>query len=148
MKRTVFIFFVFVILVTLCSCASKPTEETAINDIVKYCNAERKSAGLAELTLDEELSNAALVRAGEIISDGNFAHVRPDGSGCFTVIRTAYTHAGENLAKGEPDGRKIVEAWMNSEAHRKNVLTPEFTRIGLAYTEVDGVYYWAALFTD
>lgn len=149
MKKAIAIALSIIIIVFLfCSCQNQSKGEAAVLDIVKYCNEERTTAGLGGLTLDSSLSEAAQVRAGEITTDENFAHVRPDGSGCFTVLRTDYIYAGENLAKGEPDGKKIVKAWMDSEPHRKNVLTPEYNKIGLAYTEVDGVYYWAAIFTD
>ncbi len=149
MKRISAITAILIIIVILLSaCSSQSKGETAINDIVKYCNQERAKAGLPEITLDRDLCDAAQLRAGEIATDGNFAHIRPDGSGCFTALKTDYNYAGENLAKGEPDGRKIVQAWMDSEPHRKNVLTPEYAKTGIAYTEVDGVYYWAALFTD
>ena len=149
MKRiTAVILILIIVLLTLSACSPQSKGETAINDIVKYCNEERTKAGLPELTLDEALCDAAQIRAGETATGGNFAHIRPDGSGCFTVIRADYNYAGENLAKGEPDGKKIVKAWMDSEPHRKNVLTSEYAKIGIAYTEADGVYYWAALFTD
>ena len=148
MKRTVTLAFTFVIIIgTFSACAEKSETDKAVSDILRYCNEARADEGLAELSLNDELSQNAAVRAQEISREGNFKHVRPDGSGCFTVITVHYVKAGENLAKGKPDGKEIVNAWLNSEEHRRNILDGAFSQAGIASFEKDGEHYWVMLFT-
>ena len=56
----------------------------------------------------------------------------------------AYRTAGENIAMGYPTPQSVVDGWMNSEGHRKNILNPAFTVIGVGYVS-DGKY-WTQMF--
>ena len=41
-----------------------------------------------------------------------------------------------------------MNAWMNSEGHRANILNPNFKKIGVGYrTNSQGTTYWTQLFT-
>ena len=134
-------------LLLLCGCGAKNDGEKFVSDILALCNGQRAEQGASALTLDAELCESALIRANEISTEGNFSHVRPDGSGCFTVIRGEFRFAGENLATGGNDAEKTVEAWMNSPDHRANILKPEFTKAGIAVVNSGDKYYIAMLFT-
>lgn len=99
-------------------------------------NEERAKAGLAPLEYRADIQSLADIRAEEI--DTFFSHDRPDGSSCFTVFEEAkvvYRTVGENLAKGQQTPERVVEAWMNSEGHRANILDQDFTGIVVAYGE-------------
>lgn len=122
-----------------------------LQEVLDLVNQERAAAGLAPLTLDEKLNEAAKVRAQEITS--NFSHTRPDGTAPFTVLQEygcSYMTAGENIAAGQSTPAKVVESWMNSEGHRANILSPDFSKLGVGYCQVDSGYnhYWVQLFTD
>ena len=41
-----------------------------------------------------------------------------------------------------------MESWMNSPGHRGNILSPDFTHIGVGYVRSDTGYgcYWVQLF--
>ena len=117
-------------------------------EVVRLVNIERANAGLAPLAMDATLSAAAQVRAQEI--DVSFSHTRPDGTSCFTVLKDfgiSYRACGENIAKGSPSPARVVEGWMNSAGHRANILSNKYTTIGVGYTTIDGVPYWAQMFT-
>lgn len=131
----------------LCSCSAESVTEKTVSGILSLCNSEREKLGLNSLVLDSALSEAALIRADEITTDGNFRHIRPDGSGCFTVIRGEYSYAGENLAKGEADAGRIVSAWMASPDHKANIIKPEFTSAGIAVINSGDTYYIVMLFS-
>lgn len=131
----------------LCSCSSASKEEGLTGDILALCNEQRKKEGVAALETDAELSDSALIRASEISTDGNFNHIRPDGSGCFTVIKGEYSFAGENLARGKNDAAEIVSAWMASPDHKKNIMNPDFTRAGIAFIKSGDLYYYVMLFS-
>ncbi|MBR2563318.1 MAG: serine protease, partial [Paenibacillus sp.] len=53
-----------------------------------------------------------------------------------------YSYAGENIAKGQKTPQEVVTAWMNSVGHRANILSKNFTHIGVGY--YNG--YWAQEF--
>lgn len=42
---------------------------------------------------------------------------------------------GENLAKGQLSVQQVLDDWMNSPGHRKNILRPEFEEIGIGLFE-------------
>lgn len=117
--------------------------------VIKLVNAERAKAGLHELKLDTEVSKAALVRAKEIQT--TFSHTRPDGrkfSSVLTDQGIRFTGAGENIAWGQTTPEKVMEAWMNSEGHRANILNAKFTKIGVGHLQnAAGRDYWVQLFT-
>lgn len=115
-------------------------------EVLYHVNVERAAAGLAPLTYNVSLANAASVRASE--ASVHFGHVRPDGRDVKTVLGDAsYAWFGENLAVSTTeDAKRIVRAWMASPTHRANLLNRHFTQMGVAVTRgVDGHLYWAEL---
>ena len=92
---------------------------------------------------------AAEVRAGELPK--KFSHTRPNGSSCFTAVRSSYGYIGENIAAGQRSPEEVVESWMNSEGHRKNILNKNFRNLGVGYVNVENSeygHYWVQLFSD
>lgn len=117
--------------------------------VVNLVNEERAKAGLNALIFDESIAAAALVRAKEI--ETSFSHTRPDGRGFSTVLTDngiSFYGAGENIAWGQTTPEQVMNAWMNSEGHRANILNAKFTRIGVGnYQNANGRNYWTQLFT-
>lgn len=125
------------------------------NRVLELVNIERANAGVAPLVLDEALCNAANMRAIEMDRTGEFSHTRPGGRECFTVVdycNIGYMMCGENIAAGQPTSEDVVNGkygWMSSEGHKANILSPEYTKMGLGYsTGGGGTYghYWAQEF--
>ena len=58
-----------------------------------------------------------------------------------------YSSAGENIAAGQSSPQNVMDSWMNSPGHRKNILNPDFEYIGvgLARGGSNGIY-WAQEF--
>lgn len=56
----------------------------------------------------------------------------------------SYRAAAENIAKGQTTPEAVVNAWWNSEGHRKNMLNSSYTQIGVGYVS-DG-NYWTQMF--
>lgn len=125
------------------------TETSYAKQVLKLVNAERKKAGLNELVWDETVTTAAMTRSKEI--EKSFSHTRPDGRGFGTAITDlgiTYRGAGENIAWGQKTPEAVMNAWMNSEGHRANILNPNFKKIGVGYrTNSQGTTYWTQLFT-
>ncbi len=117
--------------------------------VVELVNAERAKEGLAPLTIDEKIADAAAIRAREI--PRNFSHTRPDGTSFSTALKEAgavYRRAGENIAWGQKTPAEVVKAWMNSTGHRANIMSKNYSRIGVAYYQEGGKAYWVQLFAD
>ena len=116
--------------------------------VVAQVNTERARAGLPALTVNPQASAAAQVRARELRQ--SFSHTRPNGASCFTALAEAearYQSAGENIAYGQPNAAAVMDAWMNSEGHRANILNESFTQIGVGcYRAPNGTLYWVQFF--
>lgn len=125
------------------------TENSYAKQVLKLVNAERKKAGLTELTWDDTVATAAMTRSTEI--EKSFSHTRPDGRNFGTAITDlgiTYRGAGENIAWGQKTPEAVMNAWMNSEGHRANILNPNFKKLGVGYrTNSQGTPYWTQLFT-
>ena len=125
------------------------TLDSVRNRILELVNEQRTQNGLSPVTLDNTVCQAAQIRVNEILSV--FDHKRPDGTSCFTVyedVQVEPESAGENIASGYDSPDAVVNAWMNSEGHRENILTPGFTKLGIGYMQVNGRNYWTQLFTS
>lgn len=114
--------------------------------VLNIINQIRRENNLNELTMDYTLKEIANIRAEE--ATRNWSHTRPDGSNWWTLHQQygLYGKFGENLAYGQEDPAEVVQAWMDSEGHRANILTPEFNRIGISAYNDDGIYYWSQEF--
>lgn len=106
------------------------------SQVVDLVNQERSKAGLKPLTLDAELANMALDKAKDMNDNNYFAHNSPTYGSPFDMMKKygiSYSYAGENIAKGQQTPAEVMNAWMNSEGHRANILSPNFTMIGVGY---------------
>ena len=117
-------------------------------EVVNLVNEERAKAGLNALTVDMDVTAAAQARSKEQVT--SFSHTRPDGTKCFTALAeqgVTYRSAGENIAFGQRTPKEVMNAWMNSEGHRANILSKNFTSIGVGlYESSNGTLYWTQMF--
>ncbi|MBQ5417684.1 MAG: Ig-like domain-containing protein [Oscillospiraceae bacterium] len=112
------------------------SSDSYADEVIKLVNKERSKRGLDPLTTTDKLRDAAEKRAKEL--GKSFSHTRPNGTSCFTVLGEygiSYSAAGENIANGQDTPEEAMESWMNSEMHKKNILNPDYTGIGVAYDE-------------
>ena len=127
--------------VNIASAASQWKVDTTVSsnfaqEVLELVNVERAKEHLKPLKLSGSLSHYAQIRAKEITK--KFAHTRPSGYSCFTVIPAGQRSASE-----------VVTAWMNSPDHRANIMNPKFRELGMGYLYLaDSKYkhYWAQLF--
>ena len=105
-------------------------------------NQQRAGSGLAPLSWNDNLSNCAMVRATEL--PASFSHTRPNGMDWYTVC--ADLMYGENLAYGYNNANGVVNGWMNSPAHRANIMNGSFTTCGIGLYDAGGTWYWAQEF--
>lgn len=110
-------------------------------------NKERKKKGLDALVMDATLIEVAMQRAHECVLQ--FAHERPNGKSCFSAHQwLECSAAGENIAYGQDTPEWVTDAWMKSPGHKENILTPEWTCVGIGCVRMDGGMYWVQFFSD
>jgi uncharacterized protein YkwD len=130
-----FVFFV---------CASPVlASQISADSVLKLVNKSRESAGLSDLSFNDHLMSAAQDKLNDMIKNDYFAHTSPAGINpwhWFEKDGYNYQYAGENLAINFTTAEDEHKAWMNSPAHKKNILSPNFDEIGIAVGagEMDG----------
>ncbi|WP_226658690.1 CAP domain-containing protein [Guptibacillus hwajinpoensis] len=128
-----------------------PTKETKADtglsefeqQVVNLTNEERAKAGLPALEVDTELSKVAQAKSEDMRDNNYFAHNSPTYGSPFDMMNqfgVDYQSAGENIAKGQQTPEEVVNAWMNSEGHRKNIMNGSFTHIGVGYVEEGNIW--------
>ena len=103
--------------------------------LVDKINIIRKENGLSPLYLNGKLSEAAAQKANDMINKNYWAHFSPTGTTPWYFINKnnyKYVYAGENLAKGYTNLDEVFSAWMNSESHKKNILSTHYKDTGFA----------------
>ncbi len=120
-------------------------------DVYRMVNEERKNAGIVELKYNMQLENAAGEHAEAMMNEGFFAHTNPN-SGSTVFDRCKHylydqRDIGENIAEGQESPEAVMESWMNSPPHKKNILHDGFREIGIGIAETpDGDIYWVQVF--
>lgn len=115
--------------------------------VIDLTNAERRKNGLPDLKGDSSLSNVAQKKSEDMQQKHYFSHTSPTYGSPFDMMRDfgiTYKTAGENIAQGQQTAEQVVQAWMNSEGHRANILNRNFTHIGVGY-EQSGKH-WVQMF--
>ena len=122
-----------------------------LSEFVRLTNVARDKNGLAPLSLNSELCQAADLRAAELPASPS-PHLRPDGSAFYTVlsdINLSASYCGENYAidpTQSATAEQIVNAWLNSPTHRKNILNSVYTGIAFSKVIINGNVYYEQLF--
>lgn len=107
-------------------------------EVFELTNAERTKNGLQPLQVDNELSKVAREKSRDMAANNYFDHQSPVYGSPFDMMKSYginYRTAGENIAKGQRTPQEVVQAWMNSPGHRANILSADFTHIGVGYVE-------------
>jgi uncharacterized protein YkwD len=87
------------------------------------------------LTWNDKLEAAALTHAADMKQKNYFSHTAKDGSnGGDRIQRAGYLWKtyGENIAAGYKTEREVVEGWISSPGHCKNIMTASFKEMGVA----------------
>ncbi|PYZ98915.1 hypothetical protein CR205_10195 [Alteribacter lacisalsi] len=119
-------------------------------EVVRLTNEERAQHGLPELEIAEDVSEVARDKSADMRDQGYFSHDSPTHGSPFDMLRNygvSYNAAGENIAAGQQTPEQVVDAWMNSQGHRENILSSNYTEIGVGHVE-GGQYghFWTQMF--
>lgn len=129
--------------------AFKMTEEES--KLLELTNQERKKKELPPLRSSPQLFQLARRHSENMAKQGKMEHVL-DGKTPFDRMRDAeykFLRGGENIAACDAKVAlpEIMKAWMESKAHRDNILGPDFTDIGLGLArDKDGQIFYTQVF--
>jgi uncharacterized protein YkwD len=123
--------------------------ETQVVDLV---NTERLAQGLAAYSVDSRLTAAARIQAADMACNHFTSHTGSDGSSVRVRVERqgyAWSWIGENFYVGGSGAQTAFDWWMNSTAHRNNLLSPNYTQFGAGYVyDADSDYggYFVVVF--
>jgi uncharacterized membrane protein required for colicin V production len=115
--------------------------------MLRLVNRERALAGLPALAPDERLRAVARGHSEEMFRLDYFSHDSPLSGTPFDRLRQSgirFGAAGENLAYA-PTVEVAHRGLMNSPEHRRNILAPEFRRVGIGIVQ-SGL--WGRMFSQ
>lgn len=125
--------------------------KTEMKQVLELVNQERAKNGIAALTLNNDLTHIANMKATDMKDKNYFSHNSPTYGTPFEMLQqfgVKYSYAGENIAAGQKTPEQVMNDWMNSSGHRANILNKNYTQLGVGYVQ-GGEYgtYWVQLFT-
>ena len=124
-------------------CKVTVSNDVYADEVLRIVNEERAKAGTKPLTAREDLTELANIRVKEIVE--KFSHERPDGTSVFSLARERgiiYGSMAENIAMGQGTPESVMNAWLNSQAHRDNILSSSYTCVGIAHYKQNDIDYW------
>ena len=111
-------------------------------EVLELVNQEREKAGVGTVQMDEELTEAAMVRAME--TTVAYSHGRTNGLPMRTLVSVV---AMENIGCARNTPEIIMDAWMSSEGHRYNILYSNWNSVGIGCIKYKDTYFWVQLFS-
>lgn len=109
--------------------------------MLSLVNQERAAYGLSALEMDSGMLDAAMTRAYEC--SYYFSHYRPNGGDASSLNWKIYS---ENISWGM-GADSTMSGWMDSYAHRDNILDSGYKSVGIGCYITSGTPYWAMVFS-
>ncbi|HKX57868.1 MAG TPA: CAP domain-containing protein [Steroidobacteraceae bacterium] len=101
------------------------------------------------LAASATLQRAAKIQAEDMARRGVMEHAGGDGSTPAeraTRAGYAWRTVGENVAAGQSTPEQVVEEWLGSPRHCANIMSPDYTEMGVAVASSAAGVYWAQVF--
>lgn len=115
--------------------------------VVDLVNEHRDALGLRQLVVSRKLTTAATWKARHMAT---YEYLHHDDLGRSAAQRMEACNVtgtglwGENIAQGQRSARSVVQAWLRSPGHRRNIERSQFSAIGVGVAAADdGTLYWA-----
>ncbi len=99
-------------------------------------NGERLAQGLVPLVPSPELDRLSQSHAEDMLTRDYFDHMTPEGDSVVERARQAgygWKRLAENISRDVALPEETVEQWLQSPAHRANLLNPRVTEVGLGF---------------
>ncbi len=133
------LFFLFVS-ISLVAQSDLPERNSSERQLFEAVNRERAAQGLSALQWDSALFKAARQHALRMVNLNQVAHQLPNEPNLearLTEAGARFSVIAENIAVG-PNPQTIHSGWMGSSGHRKNILDPRLTSVGIAAVRGSG----------
>ena len=118
--------------------------------VVTLTNNRRRRHGCNNLTQNNALNEAAQTHTRKMANRNTLSHDLPGEPSLGTRVRRAgyaWTMVAENIAAGYATPAAVLQGWMSSSAHRRNILNCRYRHIGVGYVVSDrGTPYWTQVF--
>ncbi|NEO62132.1 MAG: CAP domain-containing protein [Moorea sp. SIO4G2] len=116
-----------------------------VYEVWQITNQVRAKYGLRPLQFNHRLYAAAQNHSNDMARNRFMSHRGSNGSTMSDRVKAVgyqYSYLAENVASGQRTPQEVVRSWMNSSGHRKNILNPNLTEIGIGYAN----NYWTQVF--
>ncbi|MFF4900629.1 CAP domain-containing protein [Streptomyces sp. NPDC001068] len=113
-------------------------------EVLKLVNEERAKVGCSALSVNSSLTGLAESFSEDMAARDFFDHTDPDGKTPWDRAAAAGISnlGGENIARGQATAEAVMDAWMNSEGHRANILNCDFKTLGVGVHFGSGGPWW------
>ena len=130
------------------SVANKPLADTMESEILQYLNEDRTRHGLAKLQMNTVESALAAQHSRDMASGKvKFGHDGFMARAKSIQKSLGSREVGENVASGQMTAREVVDGWLNSPGHKKNI-EGNFTLTGIGYARgKKGDIYFTQIFS-
>lgn len=121
--------------------SAAPSGEPA--EVLALVNKERATAGCPVLTVNAKLTKAAQDHSEDMAAHSNMSHTGSDGSDPGERITRAgyqWSTYAENVAYGYGTAAQVMDGWMNSPGHKRNILDCNVKEIGIGLAQPG--QYW------
>ncbi|MEU9452464.1 CAP domain-containing protein [Streptomyces sp. NPDC048277] len=121
------------------------SEESVVEaEVLKLVNEERAKVGCSALAANSSLTKLAEGFSDDMAARNFFDHTDPDGKTPWDRAAAAGISnlGGENIARGQATAQAVMDAWMNSEGHRANILNCDFKTLGVGVHFGEGGPWW------
>ncbi|MFD2725703.1 CAP domain-containing protein [Hyunsoonleella rubra] len=145
----------FALVVAITSCSKDDISEENIelsetlsmaDEILQLVNAHRASIGKNALSFNTLANDLAYEHTLYMIDQRDISHDDFDERSDRLFDEESASRTGENVAYGQRSAQAVMDAWLNSAGHRRNI-EGEFTHIGIAVIKNGNeTYYFTQLF--
>lgn len=143
-----FSWLTLVVLLLLFSFREDNNTEILVRDIYHLVNAHRKAVGLRPLAYNKKIETVAMKHSRDMAASRvPFGHEGFDKRSAWLIKKIAAREVGENVARASVSmtAKTIVEGWLNSPGHLKNI-EGDYTDTGIGIACKDDVCYYTQLF--
>jgi uncharacterized protein YkwD len=126
------------------------------DEVLRLTNEHRASMGLGSLRMVQSLRQVARGHSRHMRKDVHsfFAHTNPEGDTPGMRLTANGVHweiMAENIGAGALSPQAVMQGWLDSPGHRKNIESPRYTKIGVGWqpgAPGDDPDYWTQVFAD
>ncbi|MFT3705861.1 MAG: CAP domain-containing protein [Agriterribacter sp.] len=100
---------------------------------------------VSALTWNDELGKAAFAHSEDMLNNNYFSHTGSDNTNAgqrVTAEGYIWSICGENIAWGQTDEQLVMNSWLKSEGHCKNIMNKSFKEMGAGRSD----NYWTQVF--